>query len=370
MSDVLHNSALRTFKSCEQRWKYEYVDGLADDSGTALNIGTWFHLLMEAQGLKQGIVQDTLLHDVPERLHFGLPDDDNPSVLTSDVLDESGLVSVRAVHDWVVEEVHAYWPEGDDEIDAMPDNLWFLYERYMARHGAAMVREDVLGVEVQWQRDDVFDADAPLDGSIPYGGQADRIVRSNGLIVLRDHKTTGNVPSSSFLLTDSQLHLYAWGLTPWLKEHGLEIDAIEYDFALTYWPKVSLTKKAGNLYSRQRTIDLHAARILLAEALAEHDNRTAPAEGEPFPDDFSDWLDRCATEGDREFFRRHLQPVNVTTVKTLLDEGAVLKPRMDAIENGAPAIRMTGKHCDWCPRQEVCTGDLLGNDTSLLKEQV
>ncbi len=341
---LLHNSMFATLRACEQKYVYRYVDELDEDKGRALYLGSWFHALMQAQGLKQGSVQETLLHPV-DTIDLGFDGLDPVDATAFGPVD--GADFVRNVHEFIREEVHAYLPTGDEAIASMPEDAYSLYERYLAYHIDTLLSEKVLGVEVEWQRDG-------------YGGKVDRVIeRADGLIVLRDHKTTGRKPSSDFRLTNSQLHLYAWGIHPWLQEHGLQAEAIEYDYAITRKvPDIALTK-AGNLYATAKGADPYSITKGLLEL------------GED-PED-EKWADTIAkaSENWEKYFSRNLMPVNVRVIVALLQENKVLLERAEDIMTGKRLpIRNTGMQCEMCGFSTLCSGDLYGNDTSLLKSNM
>lgn len=367
-----HNSMVSTLAACEQKFAYAYLEGLDTEPKATdwrLVLGSWFHGLMAAQGLKQGLAQGTLL-EVPAAVNLG--HDDLKYAPTE------GLTPASAHQMWI-EEVHAYVPEGVDENwDALPDTVWFLYERYIAAHKERLVSEEVLLVEHQWSRTE------PNSGMV-WGGRVDRVVRdrSTGRVIVRDHKTTSSVPDADQRLLNSQLHLYAWGLAPTLAGHDLEVAAVEYDWVYTGGASTVRLTKAGNLYANQGLLDPYALAVLLDRAVDEWNAEQVEKAGEGEEPEVLTVMDerfdkeraRAEEEGIDQFFRRSLMPINVTVVRNLLAQGVMARNAATDIvavssdtDQPLGAMRNVGRHCGWCSFAEVCVGDLYGNDTSLLRE--
>lgn len=352
-----NNSTFNTLRLCEQKFVYEHIDGLEPkDKAYVLLLGSWFHALMYAQGLRQGVTQGTLLHGVPDLMDLGIDGLAPVSPEEMGLFVDKGRSFTRAVHAYIMDNFHTYLPtNGEDEVAGMPDFVWNLYCRYMAAHMSEVLTEEVLGVEVEWTREEK-DADGVTR---TYGGKVDRIVkRADGLVVIRDYKTTGQKPTSDFRLSNSQLHLYAWGVAPMLAEHDLSPDLIEYDYALTY-PITMRVTKAGALYKNQKVMDDMGATMLMKEMGLN-----------PTDEKFQPYLQKCREEGNAEFFSRSAMPVNVTVIQNLLSEQERLQTIAEDLRNGAHAVRNRGRHCDYmCPYKAVCVGDLYGNDTSALRAE-
>jgi hypothetical protein len=358
---IWHNSMLGTISTCEQKAKYSYIDGLKRPEGSVsipMLRGSWFHALMAAQGLKQGLAQDTLLiiPTVVDLGHDRLNDvslvyrDDGYVFITND--DREYTVDPASVHQMWKDHVSQFMPTGDEKWDALPDEVWFLYRRYIAIYGPILMTERVLLVEHQWQRTET-------SSGLTYGGRVDRVVGSqDGRVIIRDHKTAAMAPSADARLTASQLHLYAWGLAPLLDEFDLTPQAIEFEYIITRKPGSVRLTKAGNLYKNMGVTDEHA----LVEGLRAL---------ELDPDD-AKWEDARAEArevGNPTFFHRALMPVNETVVAALLGQGQSAAETMVNLSEGAVPLRATGRHCEWCQFQKVCTGDLYGNDTSPLRAE-
>src|SRR3546814_14378649 len=77
------------------------------------------------------------------------------------------------------------------------------------------------------------------------------------MIVVRDHKTNGTIASAESLddLLDSQLHLYAWGVSVHL---GINVGAVGYDRARSKPAAQPAVTKAGQLSASVTDYDAHA----------------------------------------------------------------------------------------------------------------
>ena len=364
MKWIWHNSMLGTLSTCEQKGKYSYIDGLKRPE-TSVSIamlrGSWFHGLMAAQGLKQGLKQDTLLV-IPNTVDLGherlndvslIPGvGDNGYVLVPSGTEEAYAVDPSAVHQMWLDRVMTYMPTGDEAWDKLGKEVWSLYQRYLAVWGPVLVTERVLLVEHQWQRTET-------SSGLTYGGRVDRVVGSqDGRVIIRDHKTTAMAPSADARLTASQLHLYAWGLAPLLDEYDLQPQAIEFEYVITRKPGSVHLTKAGNLYKNMGTVDEYS----LVEGLKALDV-------DPEDEKWASAREEAREVGDPTFFHRALMPVNETVVASLLAQGESAAETAVSLSEGATPLRATGRHCEWCQFQKICTGDLYGNDTSPLRAE-
>src|SRR3546814_20127242 len=77
------------------------------------------------------------------------------------------------------------------------------------------------------------------------------------MIVVRDHKTNGTIASAESLddLLDSQLHLYAWGVSVHL---GINVGAVGYDRARSKPAAQPAVTKAGKLSASAQAYEPHA----------------------------------------------------------------------------------------------------------------
>ncbi len=233
MPDWASYSAFGTFRACPQRWKYAYLQRLskpasADDAKVELNFGIWWHALRAAYSIETGWARGTLLF-CPRTL--GTPAGDlvvgNPTHVGGDPKEFSLPERVRrAAMLWfgqLPEEHKAQWTErlGDTTLGRLEE----LDKRWWLQHGKDDLTEDPIGVEVKWTR--------KLPSGLELLGYIDYIYRDlkRGIVAARDYKTQKQLDSQTAAddMMDSQLQLYAWGVTPLLKEKGLQVAALSYD---------------------------------------------------------------------------------------------------------------------------------------------
>lgn len=358
---IWHNSALNTFAQCEQKFTYAYLRQLKrpeTEASVPLLRGSWFHALMAAQGWMQGVKQGTLVHQ-PDTIDLGFEGlhdvavdwDTHPQGPVIQRKNGNYFLSPDAVHTLILDSVFDFMPKGlDEEMDNLDEEVWLLYQRYVHRWGHSIAADDVLAVELQWQRTE------PQSG-ITLGGRADRLVRTpDGRVTLRDHKTTSQSPTADVRLSQSQAHLYAWGLAEWLDEHDVgQVEAIEYDYAITRTPGSVRLTKAGNLYKNQATMDEYAFCVGLAD-LGE----------DPDDEKWAEAREEMREVGDPKFFHRERVPVSEAVVVNLLDALESADSRAQALSNGAEPVRSTTLMCQWCEFSDVCTAELYDNDASVL----
>lgn len=372
MADVFHNSGLARLRQCEQQYTYEYIDGLKPRKlNDKMVLGSWFHALMQMYSLRKGMREGTLL-ELPDTIDLGFDripelrtdytESDNPCMHTED--GQAWPLTPEGAHTAITELFYDYLPKMEgDEWTGMPDKVKFLFKRYVKRWEQETAREKVLLVEYEWQRSNKA-------GHL-FGGKADLVVERDGMIVIRDHKTTGQKPGADYRLRNSQLHLYAWGMAPVISElTGREPDAVEYDYAITRdVASVTLTK-TGRMRSNQATMDPYAFEVLFDKAVKDWYAEHGDEYGEPTSalEDYDEFLAKCHESEvvDGKFFSREVMPVNVTVIRRLLNENNNLIDRMQELADGAQPIANTSKACRWCSYADLCIGDMYGNDNSVL----
>ena len=155
----LSPSSAGTFRQCQRRWKYRYVDHRPDPPGIPALVGTFVHRVLE------------------DLLHMNEPD--------------------RTI-DMARKLARAIWPEVQDHEAYIALQLdedagrgvrwqaWRLIEAYFAMENPAEV--DVV------QREQRIECE--LDG-VPFVGIVDRIERTDGKLVVTDYKT-GRAPTERY----------------------------------------------------------------------------------------------------------------------------------------------------------------------------
>lgn len=209
MDNRITNSSLNTYKTCCRKYFWSYVafgNGIAKEySSAALTVGTAVHEALDVYVQ----LQMNGLHDATE-------------------------LTARAMEVSVEEFNKTHNPHADEETQLK----WYA-DREMIRAlvAAYIYRWTPADAEVEWLQTET-EIEAPIINPqtgrkmhrVVMGGKIDKLLKRNGKIVLRDHKTTGESihPGSTYfkrLLFDSQMSHYMLGL----QRMGIDVDEIEYD---------------------------------------------------------------------------------------------------------------------------------------------
>lgn len=381
---ALHQSALSTFRTCEQQWAYEHIGGLeALYPGIPLGLGAWVHALLAARDLSTASVADTLalppptVLDVPdEPMQVYRLDNGRLGLRRGRV---EGACDTRAVlaasRHWWNREASDVWRDDFSERYGgrdLPEHLSNILDRYDERWEVDDEHYDVLGVEVEWTR-----AVRDSGGTVHrLQGRVDEVLRDRryGLVVLRDRKTHGQWPSEhEFVLDllDAQLHLYAWGLAPMLEDAGVGgVGALQWDRIRTKPPTEPKVTQAGNLSKSVTDFDLYT---YVAWATALDEDRVEPAEHRHYPGRKKDGSEAgvysleedvlealSQPEARDSFFRRRQFPVNETTLRRHVAMALRDNAKMHGIDSLTDANPSPGRHCSWCDFLRLCHGQMFG----------
>jgi hypothetical protein len=177
-------------------------------------------------------------------------------VVPFDVLEAAGSWWIRQPV-----EVHEAWK--DRLGAALPERLLAMYESWLDRWEEERKHERPLGVEVYWERPlPRPESDAEWGGSpvdmppmilLGYVDEVYEDTQRGNMVVVRDGKTSKSLQAASAVddMMDSQLHLYAWGLSPWLAEHEkTQARAVGYDRIRSIGPKPPTLTTTGRLAAR------------------------------------------------------------------------------------------------------------------------
>lgn len=263
-----HYSSIQLHRKCPQAWYFRYGLGLnKPEEGPApyMHFGSWFGAMRAAESLSRGRRMGSLIQEPRRWKPVGRdegPEFDMRTVEPKDVL-------AAAV---------AWWKERSDDEETveawhkalgqdLPNRLKGAFIRWRDEWAEEIKNERPLAVELFWKRNlprpqidaswDPVAADLPELNLI---GFIDELYedRERGIIVVRDIKTTSRMPTMSSLddMLDSQLQLYAWGVTPKLQELGiLPPRAISYDRALSTKPPLPKLNLNGTLSSTVKLFD-------------------------------------------------------------------------------------------------------------------
>jgi len=365
----IHNSHLTALRRCKQKFKYAFIDGIQPKlPSLPLARGIWMHYMLEAQFLKWGIEQGTLLH-TPESTNIdgiGQVDivtnhpEDGPYLVVK--YDDKGNqseypLSAAGMLKLLTSQVWSKLLEGEKEKytedgHTLPEACDRILTEYFY-HWKDKPKPKVLLVEWDWQRE---------YKGVTFEGRGDYVIENNGLLICGDWKTTKNEPGPNYKFMESQLNLYPWGLAPLLREYGvsdkkIKAMAVEFDYIATKLPTSPSRNKDGSISKRK----INTSRLTLTQFLNSHNLKWDEEQ-----------IDEFLRFNTREFFRRDTFPRNMKVVKELLEENVEDSYLMASIvENHKKATRTVSKTCEWdCDFMAVCMGELYGQNVDyILKTQ-
>lgn len=400
-----HYSSLTLHRKCPQAWLYRYGLGIRlqeDGKPTPyLHAGSWWGALRAADIYERGRELDSILWDLarPFKSVDAMPDGspipqfDPRTVTKKDVLKQ-------ALEWWrMLPEEHREEFLAKIGKELVP-HLIYTFQQWKERYADQIEKERPLGAEVFWKRElPRPDADAAWGGSIEdmpkifLLGYIDELYEDieRGMIVVRDHKFNSNIGVHTVVddMMDSQLELYAWGITPALEKLGLSAPrATAYDRAKSVAPKPPTLTTAGKLASRlgEPSVNSSDLRTYLEWAKGP-DGNGLPWRGAAYPRNAAEKADpslptrykeggvytaedsvieKLSSEGQRaQWFQRKLMPLN----------GHVVQAHLRAAVDSATGIYLTEKRaeitgeggrnlttagCRWCDYQDLCQAQMRG----------
>lgn len=381
-------SSLNLHRTCPMAWAYRYLRGIEriEDFKVHADFGTWFHLIKDAESLQRGHTLGTLIYspeslDMPgtptQFLRVGEPgsvryrlgsEGPEVSLTPSLVLGLSEKVWSRQTLDYREAFTEAL---GED----LPTRLTSTYSKWISRWEEERENEEPLAVEFKFRRPL---PEVPGEPVVP--GYVDEIYRDRkrGLVVVRDTKTSGKLDAADAEddLSDSQTHLYAWGVEEALKEFGLKVDAVAYDRVRSVAPKQPKVTASGGLSASVKDYDL--ATYLAWTAGPDGDGVLWGDEGEHFktgkragepkwgrylaeekeiarlstPSAQSVWFQRTLTPLNRNIIRAHVQAA-VDTQQAAQQTVHRFKTTGEAARN------FNRRQCGWCDFRKLCRAELL-----------
>lgn len=273
MSEVRYasHSSLVKHRECPQRWYYGHVRKLArdetQDAAVERDMGSWWHMLLAADGIERGRATGSIRY-VPEKL-TGV--DGGPELDTGEI-DLVGHILDLAEAWWGRQSVTTQesWAErlGED----LPGRLRALYGRWLAQWAREHADEQVLAVELRWERR-LPSVEQPVqqpgggfvplrvDPNVVLVGYVDVIIydRRRHVVIARDYKAKKKLAAQTTAddMMDSQLQLYAWGADPLVRPWGLGgIGATAYDRARMVRPTEPKITASGGLSKSVTDYDL------------------------------------------------------------------------------------------------------------------
>lgn len=354
-------SAIGTHRACPQRWKYAYLQRLertpdAADAKVELNFGIWWHALRAAYAIETGRARGTLLL-CPRTI--GTPAGD---LSTHEFEGGLPLLVKNTARTWfgqLPEEHKVQWIDklGSTTLGRLEE----LDRRWQLQWAKDDLTEDPIGVEVKWTRS--------LLSGIELLGYIDLIYRDHkrGIIACRDYKTSKSLDSQTAVddMMDSQLQLYAWGVTPLLAKHGLKIGALSYDRARSVAATVPKLTQMGSLSKSVTMFDwvtyrewaaagqVYAGRTKDGSQSGTYQLEPELLEQLKTPQQVSKWFQRTLVPLNRHLILAHLQAA-VDTVKDMQLSAERAVARGDAPRN------LGRDSCRWCDFAALCRAQMMG----------
>lgn len=364
----VHNTHLTTLRRCARKFGYAFVEGIQPRMpGLPLARGSWLHYCLQAQWLRWGLEDNTLLY-IPETIQIdGIEEEvslnigDNPNLVVWNNdgppdrydLSAAGMLRLLTEHVWnrlFDLEKEKYTEDGH----TLPEAVKRILEEYFYFYREEFKDRDfeILLVEVDWQR----------AKGVEFEGRTDYVIRikSNGLIVCGDWKSTKTEPHAEYKFMESQLHLYPWGIAPMLVELGIPKDdvnnmAVEFDYLSTKLPTKPSQNKDGSLSKRK----INTTYLTLTRALKEYGKKWNEEDIEKF-----------LAKNEKQFFVKKRLPRNKKVVAELLRENVADSERMqEVIENPDKRTRTQSLACSWdCDFLSLCMGELYGQDVRHIRK--
>lgn len=354
-------SSLGTYRTCPKKFEFASLRRLRPAGMAPLitrELGSWWHALRAADAIARSRKQETAPLYLPETISTG---DMGPEIpVTPDLTGSDVLLAAQRFWDAMPFEQQERWAEKTGA--ALVPHLAEMDRRWEAAWGADHENEEVIAVEVQFE--------VPIaDTGVVLRGRVDEVYRDKrlGLIVVRDHKTNGTIASTESLddLLDSQLHLYAWGVSVHL---GINVGAVGYDRARSKPAAQPAVTKAGKLSASVTDYDLHAYLTFTDEPVA-FPGLKKDGSGAGFYERDEKVVEKLQTPGERDKWnRRTLDPVNPRMIRGHLQEAvataegqAEAKRRFDDPARGPIPRNLSRNGCKSCDFVMLCLDEMRTN---------
>ncbi len=392
-------SSMTLHRQCPQAYSYRYLRGLETTGSTiARSLGSWWHLVRAMDSLQRGLSMGSL-RSVPQRLSTG----EQELTLTLAMSDLSSEIALPAAgskyrlpngktvpvsSETAIAIAAAWWRTlSGDEQDAwteesgepLADRLAYMEARYQERWADDFASEVPLAVEHKFRREVPNGSGATLPGVV----DVIYLDTRRNLVVVRDAKSHKQLQAADAAddLSDSQVHLYGWGVNEEVETwgHG-PVAALSYDRARSAPPKSPSLTLAGALSKSVTDYDLHTyvefakgpdwpAEEGVPWGEPETYVKTGKRAGEPkwgryLADDSiierlasissqSVWFQRTLTPLNRNIIAAHLQAVSDTQQQA---ERTVAQ----VAETGAAPRNFHRRMCGWCEYAKLCRAELIG----------
>lgn len=267
---VASYSSLGKHRTCAQAFYYRYELGLRQPEyapSPYAHFGSWWGTVTHAEALVRGRKLESLIF--PPRKFTTV--DNGPEWDQQEVTVQKVFTS--SVEWWNGQSVQ-YKDVFLEKIgEDLPHRLLKTYESWRGRWSDDRKHEHPLGMEVFWKRalprpekdkEWEFGAEREVFGQLPQIsilGYIDQIYYDDerDMVVVRDDKAPASLGSQTVAddMMDSQLQLYAWGVTPKLFELGSKAPrAVEYDRVKSVRPPKPKVINSGGLSTTSKNWDL------------------------------------------------------------------------------------------------------------------
>lgn len=317
-------SSLGTYRTCPKKFEFSSLRRLRPkDMGVLIlrEFGSWWHALRAADAIARSRAQEEPPRFLPDSLSTG---DMGPEIPVLPFLVASTvLLEAQRFWDSLPFEMRERWVEKTGA--PLPEHLAEMDRRWEAAWGRDHDNEEVIAVEVQFE--------VPIgDTGVMLRGRVDEVYRDKrlGLVVVRDHKTNGTIASTESLddLLDSQLHLYAWGVSVHL---GINVGAVGYDRARSKVASQPAVTKAGKLSASVTDYDVHAY-LAFTDEPVPFPGLKKDGSGAGFYEREEKVVEKLSTPAERDKWnRRTLDPTNPRMIRGhLLEAVATGEQQMEA----------------------------------------
>lgn len=358
---VVSPTSLGTYRACPKKFEFSSLRRLRPAGLTPLitrELGSWWHALRAADAIWRSRKQETPPLYLPDVLSTG---DMGPELSVGPHLQKAHVfAAARTFWDNLPFEQQERWVEKTGA--PLPEHLAEMDRRWEAAWGADHENEEVIAVEVQFE--------VPIaDTGVVLRGRVDEVYRDKrlGLIVVRDHKTNGTIASTESLddLLDSQLHLYAWGVSVHL---GVNVGAVGYDRARSKPAAQPTVTKAGKLSASVTDYDLDAYLAFTAEPVP-FPGLKKDGSGAGFYERDPKVVEKLQTPAERDKWnRRTLDPINPRMIRGHLQEAvataegqAEAKRRFDDPARGPIPRNLSRNGCKSCDFVMLCLDEMRTN---------
>lgn len=378
--NLLTYSALTQHRQCPQAWSYRQLRGLRrdpDQMAPARDVGSWWHALRAADAIGRGAELGTL-HSVPGKITTAdsgpvwvragaaaraTSGDERslPLYARKDGTDQPAPLTPQRVVDALDQWLSGLPGEAQEEAGDMPALLAGMDARWRARWADDIAAEQPLAVEVWWERE--------ITPGVRLGGYIDEVIFDphRNIVVVRDDKTAKTLNTSAeedFL--DSQLHLYAWGVSPLVREWvGQPVGAIAYDRTRAAAPKEPVITQMGTLSKTVTDFDL-ATYLAFAETRPSYPGRKKDGsqagvyvpeekviEKLSTPQALNLWTQRTRVPLNKHLIRSHLQAA--------LDTYEAQQKTVERFNRSGEAARnLTRYGCRFCDYADLCRAEMIG----------